>query len=1293
MPTYANLTFTPPTYWEEFEDLLLDLFRAEWNDPHTQKHGRSGQSQHGVDVYGQPDQKEKWAGVQAKKKDRLAASTVTVRELVSEVNKAKKFMPQLSEFILATTGKRDKNIQEKARLLTEAHQKEGLFRVHVYSWEDIEDLLHKHLDICKRRYPELFPKDGLVEAVDRIEHAQMLTFADFSQQLTNIASSITASGAGSRKVYQIAIDQANSLLDRFKPQTALAQLQALREEAWDGADQITKWKILTNIGAAKFQLNEDKEAARLLIEAAQYNQNDEKALCNLALAYLLLENLAKAEQYIATVLQKNPANERAYSLKVRLLSLRNEDFDAIVEQIPEEFRRLPEIAGALGDAAGKYGNLQKCQYWYETAYKSKDPSPGVAVAYASSMLLSIAEDKLVLITGGVTINQKTQLENIIALYSDAYTELADSEQIALKLECVFNRGVAWRLVGNYENAAKDFDLALELEPENDKFVFYRAELALASGKQDVAITFLETIQGSKTYPAAPLLAEVYKERGDDTKGREILFQYLGNEPPSAFKEQARRLLVELLVAFQQYDEAEAESTALIAANQQNVLNLVVRVEVLHAVGKEEEAQEQLAAARRLVHSDSSFIDIVTLANQYYAYQDFEQAISLYEMIADVSVNNYITRNILTCYYQTGREKEALTICTILRQNYGMLKIITEIEIQIYEGIGNLEKAKELCIQYLDQYPDDLSVQIRLARINFLQQNFEELDNFLKLPHPLAVASLEDRIRLSHLLSSRGFGHQALDIMYEARRTFFNESEAHTQYIVIFFETDKELDPLLQVESVTENTAVHIQELRGESRWHIIEDRQDADMRRDELPLTHPLAKRLLGKKVGDKVVVSEGFQKREGIIREIKSKYVDALHKSAAMFESYFPDSQGFGLLNLSLTTKPDAEGKADFSPLFDMIDRQHQHLTQILNLYKAGPLTIGAVAKLLHRNPIETLGLLVNEPDIGVRCAIGDPQELADGRRVLTTEHLRLVADITTLMTLHGLEIANEVVELFGKIGIVQSTIDQLTDLITKRKGIDTRGYMTVGKKGEAYVREEITAEQIQKNIAYLQAIFEWLQRNCEVTACEEALALPYGQRQRLYDLFGADAIDSALLARQEKRVFVSEDERLRNLAKNSYGVEGAWTQALLEQLLSKGKIDKRTYQILVIKLVSSNYQHIRITADTLEEAARQASWRPDRLFEKVARVLSGGNSDDFSAVNVAADFIYKLYTQQFFFADPHILLFTILDSLFTSRDKASILLAQLIQHIRDRFVWLPAQQTEIVRLILNWAQSKVFL
>src|SRR5207245_7188043 len=117
------------------------------------------------------------------------------------------------------------------------------------------------------------------------------------QKFAALTSSIATSGSGSDRVYQVAIDQAKVLLDQFKPKAALTYLEPLKEEAWDEANHITKWKILNNIASAKLQLDEHKEAAQLFIQAAQYNRDDEKALCILSLAYMLLENLTEAEKY------------------------------------------------------------------------------------------------------------------------------------------------------------------------------------------------------------------------------------------------------------------------------------------------------------------------------------------------------------------------------------------------------------------------------------------------------------------------------------------------------------------------------------------------------------------------------------------------------------------------------------------------------------------------------------------------------------------------------------------------------------------------------------------------------------------------------------------------------------------------------------------------------------------------------------------------------------------------------------------------------------------------------------
>lgn len=168
MPLFQNYQIPPPQNWEDFEQLCCDLWRAIWNDPGTLRNGRRGQPQHGVDIYGQPDDNKHWAGVQCKGKEYLLHSKLTKKELVKEVEKAKKFRPRLSEFILATTGPKDAAIEELARKISDEHEKQGVFRVSVFSWRDIQDRLADHPEIAKKHYPQFFPKfTPNLEAVHR----------------------------------------------------------------------------------------------------------------------------------------------------------------------------------------------------------------------------------------------------------------------------------------------------------------------------------------------------------------------------------------------------------------------------------------------------------------------------------------------------------------------------------------------------------------------------------------------------------------------------------------------------------------------------------------------------------------------------------------------------------------------------------------------------------------------------------------------------------------------------------------------------------------------------------------------------------------------------------------------------------------------------------------------------------------------------------------------------------------------------------------------------------------------
>ena len=132
-----------PRDWQVFEDFCRDLFAAEWGYPETQKHGRPGQQQHGVDVIGRRD--GRWLAVQCKLRQTFPEKRLTERALIDEVTAARHFEDeQLEMLVVATTAPPDTKIQKLARRLTDEHASEGQFSVLVYGWSDLCERLQKH---------------------------------------------------------------------------------------------------------------------------------------------------------------------------------------------------------------------------------------------------------------------------------------------------------------------------------------------------------------------------------------------------------------------------------------------------------------------------------------------------------------------------------------------------------------------------------------------------------------------------------------------------------------------------------------------------------------------------------------------------------------------------------------------------------------------------------------------------------------------------------------------------------------------------------------------------------------------------------------------------------------------------------------------------------------------------------------------------------------------------------------------------------------------------------------------
>lgn len=1300
MPTFSSLQIPPSANWQDFETLCCDLWRAIWEDPNTQKNGRQGQLQHGVDIYGRLNQVDLWAGVQCKGKDNFTNKPLTKKEVEAEVEKAKSFKPKLSQFIIATTGPKDAKIEELARKITKEHLKNSLFSVHVWGWNDIVTRLEDYSELVEKYYPGLsLNTQALKEGIDEIKKTTQSILQSNIEVKSLISSPVEKIDTPTivnyldisttilKSEYQAELNHSRDLLNNYKPNEALEFLEKLKSRIWSNAHAIIKYRLLTNIGCAKLNLNQEQEAAKLFLEALQYNPEDEKALCNAALGYMLLGEIKKAKTYANKVLTKNPASSRAYSIIIHISS-DDEKLENIITKVPKPYRTAPEVAYAISYLARKRNNLFESKKWLEIAVvNDKENLPELKGDLGGILIELIAEAPSAVYGNQLNEAQKEQIKKSIELLTSVWNRVADTDLRKLRLAWIVNRGLAKRLLGDLEEAIKDVEIALEAEPSNPIFVKHRALLAYEIGDNEKAITLLKGILSVKETPEAPLLlAEALHKENKSLEAISIINKLLRNKPPKPLKEEANRLLIQLYVDTEDFEKARKISDSLRALDPTNILYLVDAAQVSRFSGKSADAIALLNEAKRYITASSSPGQLLELADEFYSLEQFEDAAKIYKKIVDKTLDTPLTHKLLNSYYRAGETGKALNMCQILHNKYGPLKYISEMESAIYEEIGNLPEAKNVCKEYLSLFPKDLGIKLRLAVVNFRSNNFKELDEFLNSFIDIETLPLESALQLAYLHAARNLVQRSFEIMYEIRRKFFNNGDAHLKYIEFFFQRERDCDKWLKLSRVGVDAAVCIKDDSGQREWYIIEDRKDADIHRREITLDHPLAQKLLGKSVEDEILLKENDLSKEfGKIKimEIKSKYVYALHESLSLFEKLFPNTQGLWKVKIELPEKQGDLPKG-FQTILDEVSQQHEAHLKIEQFYKEGKLTVGIFANLIRRNVLDVWEGMISKPDLGLKCCLGNDKEKNYSLSLLDKKP-KLTIDIISLMTLHDVNAEDIIIKAFGKLGIAQSTKDLLRDTINERKGIQSEGFMTIGKEGDKFIRQEISAEDVKRSIEYLEKIMNWIKNNCEIIPCRAALDMKRNRKQQLNETIGPSFIDTILIASEPGNLLYSDDERLRSFAKTKYNVDGAWTQIVLMHCLNTNILEKAKYNEIIVKLVCFHYYYTSIDTDVLVEAARQSKWLSSQPYTSVIEILKGKFSDEDSALIVGTNFLYELWKQPILARHRDYLILSLIDVITAERNRR-VILDKLISRIKRRFFLLPLAERQIISLIDIW-------
>ena len=139
-----DYSYPPPNNEWAFEDFCQRLLRVHWQGADPQRYGTRdspGWRRHNRHERGGASP---CSSVQAQR----IRGALTRAEISGDVEKAKGFQPPIGLYYVLTTSKRSTELQKVVLDLNKAHQRQGLFRIILLTWDMIEEILREHPGLC-----------------------------------------------------------------------------------------------------------------------------------------------------------------------------------------------------------------------------------------------------------------------------------------------------------------------------------------------------------------------------------------------------------------------------------------------------------------------------------------------------------------------------------------------------------------------------------------------------------------------------------------------------------------------------------------------------------------------------------------------------------------------------------------------------------------------------------------------------------------------------------------------------------------------------------------------------------------------------------------------------------------------------------------------------------------------------------------------------------------------------------------------------------------------------------------
>jgi tetratricopeptide (TPR) repeat protein len=1125
-------------------------------------------------------------------------------------------------------------------------------------------------------------KGGTLAIAARQEALHERTFAEV-RELTKAVDAIATntavapddekSRAGQSSVHA-QIDGARSLLRQGKPDSARMLLIKIRESLPADASPDVRFRLETNLGVAFTELGEDVEARRHLSTALQIKPANAMALANAAQAELAASKTTRALELArrAWDVEKNAQTATAMILTLRA-SGRQEDVGPLLQD--QAWTQMDATCLAvLAQSSLEDDDVGKAVRLFRESLALDPEQPRVWMQLASGLVRQAQETlrEDLPIPWRMQSEQREMLEEAEVLLGRAGAALRSHEPRSTQLDPLAFRASVLLMLSRVEDAIRECDYVLHEDPTH--LVAMRTKgVAVTAKDPGLAADLLRNVwDRTKDDPIVGIaLANAYGASGRFAEAAQLLRTMRSAGRRDRSQIDVLVSLGDVLTRSGKHEEAKAVEADLLAdwpGDPEAVLGVA---RIRRARGDTEGALDLLRPSLESAPARMATQIALELADLLIESRDFLGASHALDVAVDDSAPLWVRQRYAACMFNAGRFKDALTFAQGQRGDGPPIPGISEVEAEVLLRISDLGGALGILSAMAESDATRADLRLKCAQVAWQQREFEAARQYLRTVSTTELA--EDPTGLMILAQLRRELNEpdALEPAYEARRLGFDQPRMHLAYMALFLGREAANDASLEVSEIGIGSTVVLARDTETQVWTIEDNKPDAG--RDEIPSGGALAQRLIGRAVGDTVVLKEGgLEDLRYEVKEVRSKYVHAFQDTIQNFSSRFPDERGLDRVQI----RDD-----DITPLLRMLDARSERAQEVLDLYNRRLLPLATVGKLLGVPPIEVARDLRDWSAQTVLVSSGSSEEFEGEQWQAAAEVV--VVDPTALVTIDELGLWDVLPKLFKRVLVPQQLLDEIGESLREPIG---RQAGTAAKIGDRYVMGDVDQHEVDDRRARLEALLERARRELEVVPASGLLDVGADDATRSVAMLGQGSFAALHVARIEGAVLWSDDLGLRSVAKNDLGVEGTWTQPVLMRGVRASVMTEDRYQSALMNMAEWRFSATWMSGTELAAALGKQAGALTPGTSQAVGFLLGTDFDVAYAVSLATQTVRGVWLQPLLLPRKQLVLDLILSSLVRGRDPREVL-SRLRAQVAQSLRLVPQAEVEVLESIDLWA------